>query len=543
MRASARLIVFLFLVLAVASCGPAEIKDPVMETAVAELWTKHAETQTAVSASTSWPNNMTVQALSTPTNISNLPIFTPGTPSPDRQVYTDPDGWYSVYFPADMKPMETPNSFRGPSGYLETGYLSKMGYMSNVLNVCAWIANIELEPEQSVVGWGEIFSPTYKIEPKCLVSAKDVKLNDSYWQNLKSEVFENPAADPEHRFVFIKTGWSYTNTTNCKMPAAFLAWLKPIAPRKEPILAPISDEEISVWKKTASLLEGATVTEYNLPDGSDPSQQMLWGDVPEEAHPDWSTRPQPTKTPKAEEQLKSLGYEFRVISESNPYRRQLLRDGRVLFDYVFRVSDVYHFSTNSDSITTFIVYTATLDQFHSLKEIRGFLIQNDAVYPWEYNHQDSPYPPILYQNEVLWLNAAKDFNHVKILKSNQEVVYSLAAFTEPIHQVNKFSSWENHWTLAARDFLIQDGEILNEKLGYEEIFNWSLVEDKPVYLFRKGPRIGLSYDGKILPLEYQDVARYWCCGLAVNNPDVDNNSVHFFGKRNGVWYYVEVKFK
>jgi len=70
-----------------------------------------------------------------------------------------------------------------------------------------------------------------------------------------------------------------------------------------------------------------------------------------------------------------------------------------------------------------------------------------------------------------------------------------------------------------------------------------LIEEKPLYLFRKGPRIGISYDGKILPLEYQDVARYWCCGFSVNNPAVDSNGAHFFGKRDGVWYYLVVDVK
>jgi hypothetical protein len=143
----------------------------------------------------------------------------------------------------------------------------------------------------------------------------------------------------------------------------------------------------------------------------------------------------------------------------------------------------------------------------------------------------------------LWLKAIKDGHHVQVLKSNQEAVSSFAVYTEPIHAVNRFNAWNGHWILAARDFLIQDGEFINEKLGFEEIFSWGLVAEKPVYLFRKGPRIGVSYDGKILPLQYQDVARYKCCGYASNNPDIDSKGIHFFAKRDGVWYYVVVKVK
>ena len=59
----------------------------------------------------------------------------------------------------------------------------------------------------------------------------------------------------------------------------------------------------------------------------------------------------------------------------------------------------------------------------------------------------------------------------------------------------------------------------------------------------KGPRIGFSYDGKILPLEYQEVGHHFCCGFSSNNPYVGEEAAHFFGNRAGVWYYVVVKFK
>jgi hypothetical protein len=30
-------------------------------------------------------------------------------------------------------------------------------------------------------------------------------------------------------------------------------------------------------------------------------------------------------------------------------------------------------------------------------------------------------------------------------------------------------------------------------------------------------------------------------GYASNNPDIDHNGIHFFGKRDGIWYYVVVE--
>jgi hypothetical protein len=59
-------------------------------------------------------------------------------------------------------------------------------------------------------------------------------------------------------------------------------------------------------------------------------------------------------------------------------------------------------------------------------------------------------------------------------------------------------SWDGeHWLLEVDGFLIQDGEVLNERLGYEDIFGWQLLNEKPFYYFRKGPRVGISYDESV----------------------------------------------
>ena len=458
------------------------------------------------------------------------------TPRPDEQVYTDPAGWYSIFFPADMKPTDKPNTFAQDGDSFETGYLPEMGYMSNVINVCAWLANIELVPEQSGVDWSPIMYPEFESQPRCSVTSHPYE-----GQTIRYEIMENPAADPEHRFVYIKTNWNPYGAANGQSPVIRFAWLKPILPRQEPALPALSEEEVSRWEKTAPLLQGASLTKYTLPPGSDPSQHdLLLRELPEEALPEWfrnrSNLPLSTKTPTVEEQLKPLGYE--LIQTDSGWKR-LFRDGKVLFEEVIRVSEVYTFSTDSGPIHTFVVNTGGTGGNYE----NSFLIQNDAIYQWEYNIQDPPLAPILYQNETLWAKATQTRGQVQIQKSNQEVVFSFAVYTEPIYAVSRFKAWNGQWVLAARDFLIQDGEFINQKLGFEEIFSWGLIAEKPVYLFRKGPRIGVSYDGKILPLEYQDVARYKCCGFSVNNPSIDSNSIHFFAKRDGVWSYEVVKVK
>ncbi|MBI5965160.1 MAG: hypothetical protein HY863_16905 [Chloroflexi bacterium] len=507
-----------------------------METAMSFVRTEIAETQALLPTTTPLPSFLGLYG--SPTTIPDPHAFIPlPTPNPDQQVYTDPEGWYSVYFPADMKPTEKPNLFSRSDGFFETGYLPEMGYMSRAINVCAWLANVESKPEESSIGWYPVDIQSY---PRCSVLTKT---NEGH--AIKYEIFENPAADPEHRFLYIKTGINYPGANQV---GTTMAWLKPIYDTKfESVLKPLSPEETSLWENTALILHNASITEYALPPEAQvgPGEKMLVEFVPDDMLPDWAAyiANSPTSTPKPviENQLKSLGYELRVVnSDPNNYKQQLFRDNRVLFDKIFRISDIYKFSTESGSITTFIVTTFNKIGY---SDFNSYIIQNDVISEWEYNHQDPGFEPILYQGEVLWLKASEDFDHIQVINSNQDVVYAFAVYTEPLNSTNSFGIWNEHWVLAARDFLILDGENLNKKLGFQEIFSWSLMDNKPVYFFRKGPRIGLSYDGNILPLEYQEVAHHYCCGFTVNNPYIVNGSAHFFGKRNGVWYYVVVKFE
>jgi hypothetical protein len=88
-------------------------------------------------------------------------------------------------------------------------------------------------------------------------------------------------------------------------------------------------------------------------------------------------------------------------------------------------------------------------------------------------------------------------------------------------------------------FVIQEGEILNEKFGFEDAFYWRLIDDKPFYFFLKGPGLGISYDGQFLPFYYDSIPREdgWRSNPA--SPRAGENGMGFFGRRDGLWYYVE----
>lgn len=507
------------------SLAPRTSPTIAMETAMSFVQTEIAKTTTP----TETPVPPTEIPFGSPTAIPGPNDFIlPVTPRPNQQVYVDPEGWYLIYFPADMKPAEKENLFSSSSGTLETGYLADMGYMSHVTHVCAWVANVEFASMDSTINWSFRENET----PNCTVLTKTL-----IERNIKIEIFENPAADPEHRFVYLRTSEQSLAITKI---VAFLQWQKNIQGSEfVDILKPFSQKEMLTWRHAGLIEKDFSVEEYLLPAEAQvgPRKVVLSKFVPKKMLPDWDSfeadLPVSTPVPALEDRLKSLGYELRTSSpDSSNYNRQLFRDGRILFDNVYGISGIYDFQSEAGPITTFTVTTM---------DWNSYIIQNDIIRNWEYNIQDPGFKPILYNSEVLWLKTSKDNNHVNVVKSNQEIVYSFASYTEPLHSTERFLNWNGHWIFLARDFLIQDGEVINKKLGFEEIFHWTLVDNQPVYFFRKGPRIGISYNGKLYPLEYQEVAHYLCCALGLNDPDVLDGKVHFFGKRNGYWYYVVVK--
>ncbi len=88
--------------------------------------------------------------------------------------------------------------------------------------------------------------------------------------------------------------------------------------------------------------------------------------------------------------------------------------------------------------------------------------------------------------------------------------------------------------------IYQNGELLNQKLGYAEMFGYQLLDGKPFYFYKSNGLISVSYDSQALPLTYDEIPHYGCCSAAVMNPISAPNWVGFFGRRGEDWYYTEI---
>lgn len=513
---------YLLFAVMLASCNRVQTTstpNPVMETFILAARTDFAKTQASIATPTASP---VFTALPDPFGVS--------TPNPGRQIYLDPQGWYFVNLPADMEPKGDPGSFEGPTGLFETGYLPEMGYVSGYLQVCLWYANMVAKPEQSSINL-HIPNGGQPNTWRC-----DVMVDAGNKTGVG--IFENPGADPAHRFIYTK----WTNKGAGFVSAHPIGWLKPFSEEPPPfVLAPLTPEETAFWESAAPMPANITIKEYILPPEAQKSSPLddyqFWKYVPPEAFPTRMPSAQDDK-PSVEEQLHSIGYELR---KGEPYQgfSQLYRDGRILFDQVAHVSDVYQFTTEAGPLTAFLVETLPSVGTGFLNR---FLVQNDAIYHWNYTNNDPRFAPVLYQDELLWVRAVQNA-HVQVQKSSQEVVFDFTSYYGATLEVDKFRGWDGHWILEAGGMVAQDGELLNRKFDFQEVHDWGLVNGHPFYFFRKGQRVGISYNSQFLPVFYHEVVHGGCCGYAAYNPRFSNNTVGFYAKREGVWMYVLVEIR
>jgi len=84
------------------------------------------------------------------------------------------------------------------------------------------------------------------------------------------------------------------------------------------------------------------------------------------------------------------------------------------------------------------------------------------------------------------------------------------------------------------------GESLNAQKGYEEAFQYTTLNGKPFYFYKKNGSIGVAYNWKEQPLQLDEVPHYLCCSTGALNPRDLNGMITFFARRGEQWYYGQV---
>ena len=140
--------------------------------------------------------------------------------------------------------------------------------------------------------------------------------------------------------------------------------------------------------------------------------------------------------------------------------------------------------------------------------------------------------------------------YVEVKRAGKVIQTIPTAFGGPLLDFMGLWTYQNHWhieVLSKLDLALNnpvgdiyaDGVSLNQSRGYQDSFNFAYLNDQPFYFYKKGGKIGISYAGQEIPLDYDQVLHDGCCSAGVFNPRVSPLIVSFFAERDGAWYYVE----
>lgn len=88
--------------------------------------------------------------------------------------------------------------------------------------------------------------------------------------------------------------------------------------------------------------------------------------------------------------------------------------------------------------------------------------------------------------------------------------------------------------------IYKNGKSLNEEEGYDESFDFQILNGKPFYFFSKDGKIGFSYAGSETKLDFDDVSHHLCCSAAANNPRHYPRMVSFNAWKSDDNFYIEL---
>jgi hypothetical protein len=149
-------------------------------------------------------------------------------------------------------------------------------------------------------------------------------------------------------------------------------------------------------------------------------------------------------------------------------------------------------------------------------------------------------------------DAGQGVSRLQVYLGNESV------YDTQFHNVSTYAAFDgpwtygNHWALVLLDAkpdaaqgpepydrFILDGQDINSAKGYEQSFQFAVLDGRPFYFFQKNGKIGISFEGKEIAENYDEIPHYQCCTPALLNPGNSMNMVWFFARRGNHWYYVE----
>ncbi|MEN4042845.1 MAG: hypothetical protein ROW52_00495 [Anaerolineaceae bacterium] len=174
------------------------------------------------------------------------------------------------------------------------------------------------------------------------------------------------------------------------------------------------------------------------------------------------------------------------------------------------------------------------------EDARGaFLLQKDGPAAWDLAASFYTWPVYVGDDLVMVQQSDRNWSSLNVLR-NGEVIFSRDLTPAANNPVRALWSFNGQWVLETDETVWIDGSDLRQLPGYAEVFHWQPLNDRPFYFFLKDGKTGLSYDGQVLPVQYDLVIHGQCCEPAIFNPAGNERMVWFYALRENIWYYVEL---
>lgn len=148
---------------------------------------------------------------------------------------------------------------------------------------------------------------------------------------------------------------------------------------------------------------------------------------------------------------------------------------------------------------------------------------------------------------------------VDVLENDKSLLSVQAGVISPINNFRGLWSFDNHWVMEVvhveedpadpnAAFIIwgeifQDGESLNEKYGYEEAFNFTILNGESFYFIKKDGKFGYVYAGDETDPGYTHIPHYQCCSAGAFNPVAYENIITAFASRGEKDFFLVITAK
>jgi hypothetical protein len=169
----------------------------------------------------------------------------------------------------------------------------------------------------------------------------------------------------------------------------------------------------------------------------------------------------------------------------------------------------------------------------------AYLVRAQGAEEWDMTLHDF-LPAVFAGNDLVWLERDPGETGFDVREGGELVYHLDLQGVQAANPIRAFAGWEGHWVLEAAEEVWVSGESLSEEVEAGRVFGWHVVAGEPLLFLERDGIVRVSYAGRILPSAYEAVVFGRCCEPAAFNVQGNQDMVWFHGRRDGMWYYVEM---